>query len=58
MATNGSAASTNVSAKPRGALVEAIKWEPVYIAEKNRQLVDQLTSSGDWYQAFEAGIPL
>ena len=58
MATNGSAASTNdVSAKPR-VLVEAINRESIYINEKNRSTIESFKSSGDWYQAFEASIPL
>ena len=38
--------------------IEAVKREPVYVAEKNRSKIDSFTASGDVYQAFEAGIPL
>ena len=57
MESNGSAASTNVSAKPR-VLVEAINREPIYIGERNHSKIESFKSSGDWYQAFEASIPL
>ena len=57
MATNGSAASTNVSAKPR-ALVEAINRESIFVGERNRSKIESFKSSGDWYQAFEASLPL
>ena len=57
MASDGSAASTNVSTKPK-AMVEAIPRESIFIAEKHKSKIQSFTSSGDWYQAFEAGIPL
>jgi hypothetical protein len=31
---------------------------PVYIQEKNKSKIASFKSSGDIYQAFEAGIPL
>ena len=39
-------------------MAEAVSRTPIFINEKNKSKIDSFTSSGDLYQAFEAGIPL
>ena len=39
-------------------MVEMVKRDPIFVADKNRSKIDSFTSAGDIYQAFEYGIPL
>ena len=39
-------------------MIESVKRDPIYVAEKNKSKIKSYESSGDIYQAFEASIPL
>lgn len=49
-------ATDKESVRPQ--MVESVKRDPIYVAEKNKSKIDSFASSGDLYQAFEAGIPI
>ena len=39
-------------------MIESVKRDPIYVAEKNKSKIKSYESSGDIYQAFESSIPL